>query len=152
MGRALALGFRAGGIQFDQRGADAILEPMQGVVVAPARQARQQFGKRRRDQFERSRRVEAQLTVRPRRQHQERHQKPGERADGDLHHAVDRGTERHRCGAWSAPSSTITAVTVAVFRLGLTEAIRAIGATASTSNASRPASPEYGIKTAMAPP
>ncbi|OIQ64477.1 hypothetical protein GALL_539730 [mine drainage metagenome] len=49
-------------------------------------------------------------------------------------------------------SSTITAVTVAALRLGLMAAIKASGATASTSKASNPASPEYGMNTAMAPP
>ena len=50
--RALALGFRAGRMQAGQRGADAILDPVQGVVVEPARQARQQFGERSSQQLE----------------------------------------------------------------------------------------------------
>ena len=67
---------------------------MQGVVVEPARQARQQFGERRRDQFEPACSADTDLTVRSRRQHQEGHQKPGDRADRDLHNAIDRGIER----------------------------------------------------------
>ena len=49
---ALALGFRAGRVQAGHRRADAILDPVQGVVVEPARQARQQFGERRGEQFQ----------------------------------------------------------------------------------------------------
>ena len=49
-------------------------------------------------------------------------------------------------------SSTITAVTVAEFRLGLMAATKASGVTASTSTASKLPSPECGISTAMAPP
>ena len=44
---ALALGLGAGGIQADQRLADAVLQGVQGVVVASARQPRQQFGRAR---------------------------------------------------------------------------------------------------------
>ena len=49
-------------------------------------------------------------------------------------------------------SSTMIAVTVAVFRLGLMAATNASGATVKTSKASSSSSPEYGISTAMAPP
>ena len=49
-------------------------------------------------------------------------------------------------------SSTITAVTVAAFRLGLMAAMKASGATASTSKPSNSISPVCGINTAMAPP
>jgi hypothetical protein len=68
--------------------------------------------------------------------HQERDHKPGERADGDLEQPVDRGIQRigvvHR-----RTSSTITAVTVAALRLGLIAPMNAIGATVSTSSASK---------------
>ncbi len=49
-------------------------------------------------------------------------------------------------------SSTITAVTVAEFRLGLSAAMKASGTIAKTSSASRLPSPECGIRTAIAPP
>ena len=57
--------------------------------------------------------------TRPRRQHQERDHKPGERADGDLDDS-DRSLESSGL-AWfmAGTSSTITAVTVAALRLGL---------------------------------
>ena len=56
--------------------------------------------------------------------------------------------------AWfiAGTSSTITAVTVAALRLGLIAPMKAIGATASTSSASNPPSPECGTNIAMAPP
>ena len=94
MRRALAFRFRAGRIQLGQRGADAILNPVQSVVVEPARQPRQQFGQRRRDQFEQPRGADADLIMRPRRQHDERDQKPGNRADRNLEHAIDRRIQR----------------------------------------------------------
>ena len=52
MRRALALGLQAGRMEAGQRRADAILDPVQGVVVEPTRQARQQFGERRSQQLQ----------------------------------------------------------------------------------------------------
>jgi len=56
--------------------------------------------------------------------------------------------------AWfiAGTSSTITAVTVAAHRLGLTAPMKAIGATVSTNSANNPPSPECGISIAIAPP
>ena len=61
----------AGRVQAGHRGADAILDPVQGVVVEPARQAGQQFGECGGQQFQKLRRIDADLADRPRRQHQE---------------------------------------------------------------------------------
>ena len=46
----------------------------------------------------------------------------------------------------------MTAVTVAVFRVGLMAPTKASGAIVNTSIANSPASPEWGISTAIAPP
>ena len=49
-------------------------------------------------------------------------------------------------------SSTITAVTVAVFKVGLMAPINASGATVNTKSPSSAPSAECGINTASAPP
>ena len=59
--RALAFGFRAGRVEVDDRGTDAVLDAVQGVVVAAARQPRQQFRQGIGDQFEQARGADADL-------------------------------------------------------------------------------------------
>jgi hypothetical protein len=71
MSTALALGFQPGRMEAGHRRADTILDSMQGVVVEPARQARKQFGECGSQQFQKLRRVDADLADRPRWQHQE---------------------------------------------------------------------------------
>ena len=69
--RALALGFQASRMEARHRGADTILDTVQGVIVEPARQACEQFGECRSQQFQKLRRVDADLADRPRWQYQE---------------------------------------------------------------------------------
>ena len=92
--------------RLDQRCADAVLDAMQGVVVATARQARQQFGKGRRDQFQQPRRVDADLADAP------ATAAPGRRPASPVnaptvtsHNAIDRGIQRIGMAAWSEPAA-----------------------------------------------
>ncbi|GCC43817.1 hypothetical protein chiPu_0027947, partial [Chiloscyllium punctatum] len=92
--RALALGFHARGVQVGHRRADAVLDPVQRIVVETAGQAGEQFGERRREQFQQLRRIDPDLADRARRQHKERDHEAGERADRDFEDSVDRGVQR----------------------------------------------------------
>ena len=87
---AFALGLGADCRQTGERGANTVLQTMQRLVVPAAGETGQQLMERRRHQFEHLCRIGADLAVRARRQHQEGHQKAGERADGDFQHAIDR--------------------------------------------------------------
>ncbi len=75
---ALALGLDAEGIQRGKRSADAVLQGMQGVIVAASGQAGQQFIERRGQQLQHARGADADLAMRPRRQHQKRDRKAGD--------------------------------------------------------------------------
>ena len=93
-GGALVLGLGTHRAEPGHRRADVVLQAMQRLGVEAAHQALQQRIERHRDLLQHPGGSGDRDVVRARRHHRERHRKPGEGANGNFQHALDRRVQR----------------------------------------------------------